>query len=126
MVRIKPIRSDGDYEAALGRISALMDAVADSPEGEELDVLVDLVDRYEGRQVPMGDPDPVAAIEFRMEQAGLRPAHLAPFIGSRARVSEVLSGKRAITPPMARALHAHLGIPADLLLRAPGVGLDDP
>ena len=103
-----------------------MDAVADSPEGEELDVLVDLVDRYEGRQVPMGDPDPVAAIEFRMEQAGLRPADLAPYIGSRARVSEVLSGKRAITPPMARALHAHLGIPTDVLLRAPGVGLDDP
>ena len=125
MVRIESIRSDGDYEAALGRIAALMDAEVDSPEGEELDVLVDLVDRYESRQVPMGDPGPVAAIEFRMEQAGLRPADLAPFIGSRARVSEVLSGKRAITRPMARALHAHLGIPADVLLQAPDVGLDD-
>ena len=126
MVDIKPIRSDGDYEAALGRISVLMDAEADSPEGEELDFLVDLVDRYESRLVPIGDPGPVAAMEFRMEQAGLRPADLAPFIGSRARVSEVLSGKRAITPPTARALHAHLGIPADVLLQVPDVGLNDP
>ena len=126
MANIKPIRSERDYEAALDRISELMDTEADSPEGDELDVLVDLVELYESKQVPMGYPSPIAAIEFRMEQAGLRPADLASFIGSRAKVSEVLSGKRAITMPMARALHEHLGIPADVLLREPDVDLDDP
>ena len=126
MANIKPIRSERDYEAALDRISELMDIEIDSPEGDELDVLVDLVELYENKQVPMGYPSPIAAIEFRMEQAGLRPADLASFIGSRAKVSEVLSGKRAITMPMARALHEHLGIPADVLLQEPDVDLDDP
>ena len=73
----------------------------------------------------MGYPSPVAAIEFRMEQGKLSPRDLIPFIGSRAKVSEVLSGKHAITMPMARALHEHLGIPADVLLREPEVALDD-
>ena len=126
MADIKPIRSEQDYEAALARISELMDAELDSPAGDELDVLVDLVELYESKQVPMGYPSPIAAIEFRMEQAGLRPADLAAFIGSRAKVSEVLSGKRAITMSMARALHEHLGIPADVLLQVPDVDLDDP
>ena len=94
-----------------------MEARPGSPEGRELDVLVDLVDLHESRHEPMGYPDPVAAIEFRMEQAGLSPRDLIPFIGSRAKVSEVLSGKRGIKMPMARALHEHLGIPADVLLR---------
>ena len=126
MATIKPIRSEEDYRSALDRIFELMDAETDSPEGDELDVLVDLVELYESKQVPMGYPIPIAAIEFRMEQAGLRPADLVPFIGSRAKVSEVLSGKRAITMPMARALHEHLGIPAEVLLQEPGVELDDP
>ncbi len=126
MTQVKPIRSERDYEAALHRISEIMDAQTDSPEGNELDVLVDLVELYESKQVAMGYPSPVAAIKFRMEQAGLRPVDLASFIGSRAKVSEVLSGKRAITMPMARALHEHLGIPADVLLQEPDVDLDDP
>ncbi len=126
MVKIKPIRSERDYDAALTRISELMDAEPGSPEGDELDVLVDLVELHESRQVPVGYPSPVAAIEFRMDQAGMRPADLIPFIGSRARVSEILSGKRAITMAMARALHEHLGIPADVLLQEPDVDLDDP
>ena len=84
MPNIKPIRPERDYEAALHRISELMDAEADSPEGEELDVLVDLVELYESKQVPIGYPGPIAAIEFRLEQAGLRPADLASFIGSSA------------------------------------------
>ena len=114
---VKPVRSEKDYQEALARIDALMDAVPDSPEFEELDILVDLVELYESRHEPMGYPGPLAAIEFRMEQANLRPRDLIPFIGSRAKVSEVLSGKRAITMPMARALHKHLGIPADVLLQ---------
>ena len=117
MANFKPIRSERDYEAALNRISELMDAETDSSESEELDVLIDLVELYESKHVPMECPSPIAAIEFRMDQADLRPADLAPFIGSRAKVSEVHSGKRAITLPMARALHDHLGIPAELLLQ---------
>ena len=119
MTDIKPIRSERDYEAALVRIAELMDAETDSPEGDELDVLVDLVELYESKYVPMGLPSPIGAIEFRMEQAALCPADLTPFIGSRAKVSEVLSGKRSITTAMARDLDEHLGIPADVLLQQP-------
>jgi len=126
MAYVKPIRTEEEYEAALARIDELMDAEPDSAEGEELDVLVDLVEHYESKHVPMGYPSPLAAIEFRMEQAGLSPRDLIPFIGSRAKVSEVLSGKRSITMPMARALHQHLGIPADALLREPGAVLRKP
>ena len=116
-MRVKAIRTEADHKAALERIDALMDASAGTAAGEELDVLVDLVEHYEEKHVPMGFPTPVAAIEFRMEQAGLAPRDLLPYIGSRAKVSEVLSGKRALTMRMARALHEHLGIPADVLLQ---------
>ena len=126
MAEIRPIRTESDYKAALTRIDELMDAELGSPEGGELDVLVDLVELYESKHEPMGHPTPVAAIEFRMEQAGLRPRDLIPFIGSRAKVSEVLSGRRAITMPMARALHEHLGIPADVLLSKLDAAPDEP
>ena len=86
----------------------------------------DLVEAYESRHVPMGYPSAVEAIQFRMDQDGLSPRDLIPFIGTRAKVSEVLSGKRAITMPMARALHTHLGIPAEVLLRDSVSAVDDP
>jgi HTH-type transcriptional regulator / antitoxin HigA len=114
---IRAIRSEADYAAALARIDALMDAEPSTPEGEELDVLADLVEHYEEKKVPMGYPSPLAAIQFRMEQGGLTPRDLVPIMGSRAKVSEVLSGKRALTMQMARALHTNLGIPADVLLQ---------
>ena len=119
MATIKPVRTSVDYERALVRIDDLMGAQEGSADGEELDVLVDLVELYEARNEPVALPDPVAAIEFRMDQQGLTSRDLVPYLGSRSRVSEVLSGKRAITMPMARALHQHLGIPADVLLQAP-------
>ena len=125
MVSIKPIRTEADYEAALARIDEIFEAEFDSSKGKEFDVLVDLVELYESKHVPMGYPDPIEAIKFRMEQAGLNQRDLIPFIGSRARVSEVLSGKRPITMPMARALHEHIGIPADVLIRNSGGGLED-
>jgi HTH-type transcriptional regulator / antitoxin HigA len=120
MSKIRAIRTEADYRAALARIDALMDAELGTPEGEELDVLTDLVELYEARHVPMGYPTALGALQFRMEQAGLSPRDLVPFIGSRAKVSEVLSGKRPLTMQMARALHANLGIPADVLLQQPG------
>ena len=120
MADIKPIRTEADYERTLARIDELMGSEYGSPEGDELDVLVTLVESWEDEHYPIGYPEPHEAIKFRMEQAGLNPRDLVPIIGSRAKVSEVLSGKRAITMPMARALHEHLGIPADVLLRKLG------
>ena len=134
MARVRAIRSEEDYDAALVRITELMDAVSgfegqiddvDDPNRVELEVLTDLVAFYEERHHPIGFPDPVSAIMFRMDQANLTPRDLVPFIGSRAKVSEVLAGKRAITMSMARALYQHLGIPADVLLQEPGASLPD-
>jgi HTH-type transcriptional regulator / antitoxin HigA len=126
MHKIKPIRTETDYEAALARIDALMSADAGTAEGDELDLLTDLVEHYEDKHSPMELPSPIAAIEFRMEQADLTARDLVPFIGSRAKVSEVLSGKRQLTMPMARALHEHLGIPADVLLGERGTDALEP
>ena len=123
MGNIRAIRTEADYEAALARIDALMDAEPGTSAGEELDILADLVELYESRHVPIGYPTPIEAIRFRMEQGGLSPRDLIPFMGSRAKVSEVLSGKRPLTMQMARALHANLGIPADVLLQQPGAEL---
>src|SRR6266850_288799 len=81
---IRAIRSEADYEAALTRINDLMDAEGGTPEGEELDVLTDLVELYEAKHVPMGFPSPLGAIRFRMEQSGLSPRDLIPFMGSDA------------------------------------------
>ena len=126
MAAIKPIRTDGDLEQALVRIDQIFDADEGTPESDELDVLTVLVERYEDERHPIGFPTPAAAIEFRMEQAGLTKRDLISFLGSRSRVSEVLSGKRAISMSMARALHRHLAIPAEVLLQEPGAGFDTP
>ena len=123
---VKPIRTEEDLESTLARIYELMDAAPGTDESEELDVLTDLVEHFESKHVPMGWPGPVAAIEFHMEQCNLSPRDLIPFIGNRAKVSEVLSGKRAITISMARALHEHLGIPAEVLLHPPETMYEDP
>ena len=128
MAQIRAIRSEEDYDNALARVAELLDALIgpecqmddlDDPNRVELEVLTDLVEIYEDRHHPIGFPDPISAIVFRMDQANLTHRDLVPFIGSRAKVSEVLSGKRAITMSMARALHQHLGIPANVLLQKP-------
>ena len=125
MVKISPIRTEEDHEAALSRLAEIFQAEIGTPEGDERDILADLVELYEDKHYPIGLPDPISAIKFRMDQANLTPRDLVPFIGSRAKVSEVLSGKRSITMSMARALHQHLGIPADVLLQEPGATLPD-
>jgi HTH-type transcriptional regulator/antitoxin HigA len=116
VIQVRPIRTEADYDAALERIDALMGAKPDSPEGDELDVLVTLVDAYEEKRFPMDAPDPVTAIQFQMEQQGLTRKDLEPMIGSRARVSEVMTGKRSLTLAMVRRVRSGLGIPADLLV----------
>ncbi len=124
MADVQPIRTEADFDAAVARISRLMGAAPGTPESEELEVLGNLVQNYERQHRNMEYPDPVAAIEFRMDQAGLTPRDLVPFLGNSDKVSEVLSGKRQITMAMARALHRHLGIPADVLLQEPELALD--
>lgn len=120
---IRPIRSDEDYQAALRRIEELMDAAPGTPEFDELEVRTTLVERWEADHYPMDLPSPLATIRFVMDQRGLTARDLVPLIGSRGKVSEVLSGKQGLTLSMIRALHAGLGIPADLLIGQPGAKL---
>jgi len=119
----KVIKNEKDSEAALARINDLMDADPETPEGDELELLVTLVDLYEKAAYPIGPPDPVEAIKFRMEQLGLKQRDLIPYIGSRSKVSEVLSHQRPLSIAMIRKLHGGLGIPAEVLLRKPRVML---
>lgn len=123
MAKVKPLRNDTEHEAALSRIYELMDAQPGTVEGGELDALVGAVEEYESQHAEMGWPSPVAALQFRMEQAGLNPGDLVSCIGNDAEVADVLSGKREITPPLAHALHQRLGIPLATLLR-PALSLD--
>jgi HTH-type transcriptional regulator/antitoxin HigA len=116
---IKPIKTEADYRAALKEIESLMEAAADTPEGERLDVLVTLVEAYEKKHFPMDLPDPVEAIKFRMEQMGLTPKDLEPMIGRLNRVYEVLNHKRPLTLKMIWKLHRGLGIPAESLIKQP-------
>lgn len=115
-MRIRPIRNDRDHASALERIDALWGAEPRSARGDELEVLVTLVDAYEREHHPIEAPTPIAAIAFRMEQQGLTRKDLYSLIGSRARVSEVLSGKRSLSLSMIRRLRSGLGLSADLLI----------
>ncbi len=119
-MNIRPIKTEADYDEALERIDELMDAEIDTPEGDELDILVTLVEAYEEKHYPIEAPDPIAAICFRMEQMGLERKDLEPYIGRRSRVSEVLNHKRDLTLPMIRKLHKGLNIPLENL-----IGSDD-
>ncbi len=121
MSTMKAIRSPSDLEAALARIEEIFDAEEGTPEDDELSALFVLVEAYEDETVSIPPPDPISAIKFRMDQAELTQRDLIPILGSRAKVSEVLSGKRDITMKMARALHSDLGIPAESLLQDPAI-----
>ncbi len=115
-IRIRPIKTAHDHRAALARIEELISAKPNTPEGDELDVLATLADAYEAKHYRISAPNPVSVIRFRMEQQGLSRKDLEPWIGSRARVSEILSGKRRLTLAMIRRLKNGLGISADLLI----------
>lgn len=118
---IKPIRTKVDYRNALKRIEQLMPAKANSAEGEQLDVMVTLVEAYERKHFPLDLPDAVEAIKFAMDQRGLTVKDLEPMIGRPNRVYEVLSHKRPLTLQMIQRLHSLLGIPAESLIKpAPG------
>ena len=126
MNNIKVIKTEQDYKEALKIVRELivLDPDPDSAEGEQLSLLGTLIQDYEVRVFPQSLPNPVDAIKFRMEQADLKPADLVPYIGSRSRVSEILSGKRQLTIEMIRALETGLGIPAKVLIRKSDVNTD--
>src|ERR1700754_5219067 len=115
---IAPIKSHRDYRRVLKEIEGLMSARRNSPEGDRLDVLVTLVEAWERKHYRLDLPDPVEAIKYHMEQSGLAPRDLIPFIGSRNRVHEVLNRKRPLTLQMIWRLHEGLGIPAESLIRS--------
>jgi HTH-type transcriptional regulator/antitoxin HigA len=114
---IRPLKTEADYEAALQTIDQLMDAELDTQEGDQLDVLVTLVEAYEAKHYPIADPDPVAAIVHRIEALGLTHKELAPMLGNRGRVTEILERKRPLTLNMIRKLAKGLGIPSDILIQ---------
>ncbi len=120
-MEIKAIRTEANYRAALQEVSALvdLDPAVDSPDGERLEVMGALVQAYEAKHYPIDPPDPIEAIKFRMDQAGMTVKDLVPYIGSLNRVYEVLSYKRPLSLNMIRRLSEGMHIPAEVLIRAP-------
>lgn len=116
-MQLKPIKTEADYEEALAKIDELWEAEPGSPEGDLLDVLTTLVEAYEEKQHPILPPDPVEAILHMMESQGLERRDLERYLGSRARVSEVINRKRPLSLNMIRKLQAGLGISAEILVR---------
>jgi HTH-type transcriptional regulator/antitoxin HigA len=116
-MELKPIKTEGDYEEALAIIDKLWEAEPGSSEGDLLDVLTTLVEAYEEKHHPILPPDPVEAILHLMERQGLKRRDLEPYLGNRARVSEVINRKRPLSLNMIRKLQAGLGISAEILIR---------
>jgi HTH-type transcriptional regulator/antitoxin HigA len=124
-MEIRPIKTEDDYKAALRDVSAFFDnePVPGSAEGDRFEVLITLVEAYETKHYPIDLPDPVDAIKFRMDQAGLTPKDLVPFIGRLNRVYEILNRKRPLTLSMIWKLNQKLGIPAECLIQPSKVPL---
>ncbi|MFD2943114.1 helix-turn-helix domain-containing protein [Flavobacterium notoginsengisoli] len=116
-MNIKPIKTEQDYSLALERVNSLFDAKPDTSEGDELDILVTLIEKYEEIHYPIPEPDPIEAIKFMMEQNGLTDADLGIMINSRSRVSELFNRKRALTIKQIRVLNEKLHIPASTLIK---------
>ncbi|QGZ61963.1 helix-turn-helix domain-containing protein [Paraburkholderia acidisoli] len=117
-MNIRPLHTEADYRHALATVATLVDIdpAQGTPEGDELEILSILVERYETEHFSMAAPDPIEAIKFRMEQQGLSVPDMQPYIGNANRVYEVLAGKRALSLAMIRRLHAGLHIPAEVLI----------
>jgi HTH-type transcriptional regulator/antitoxin HigA len=115
---IKPIKTEKDYQQALARLEMIFDARKGSEEGDELEILSILVDHYEQEHFPVGLPDPVEAIKFRMEQLGYNQSDLAAVFGVKSRASEILNKKRKLSLEMIRQLHDKLNIPTEVLIQA--------
>ena len=116
-MEIKPIKNDKDYNLALERLETIFDAKPGTPESDELEVLGILIDQYENEHFPIGLPDPIEAIKFRMEQMGYNQNDLAKIVGLKSRASEILNRKRKLSLEMIRQLHERLNIPTDVLIQ---------
>jgi HTH-type transcriptional regulator / antitoxin HigA len=115
---IRPIKTKKDYKAALARMEQIFGAKAGTVEGDELEVLGILIEKYENEHFPVGLPDPIEAIKFRMEQLGYTQNDLAKVIGLKSRASEILSRKRKLTLEMIRNLHETMNIPTEVLIQS--------
>lgn len=115
---IKPIKTKKDYQQALARLEVLFDAKKGSPKADELEILGMLVDNYENENFPVGFPDPVEALKFRMEQLDYTQSDLANVVGLKSRASEILSRKRKLSFEMIRQIHDGLKIPTEVLVQA--------
>tara|TARA_A100001391_G_scaffold5991_1_gene3845 strand:- start:38 stop:424 length:387 start_codon:yes stop_codon:yes gene_type:complete len=116
-MKIKPIRNEADYQKALERLEIIFDAKRGTEEGDELEILAMVIDNYENENFPIDMPDPIAAINFRMEQMGLKQKDLVKMIGFKSRVSEIMNKKRKLTLEMIRKLNADLNIPTEILIQ---------
>jgi HTH-type transcriptional regulator/antitoxin HigA len=117
ILKIKPIKTEKDYEGALTEIEQLFDAPPDTVEADRLEILTTLVEDYENKHFSIPIPDPVEAIKYYLESRGLSRKDLESYLGSRARVSEILNRKRPLSLDMIRRLHDGLGIPAEVLIQ---------
>lgn len=116
-MNIQAIKNEESYDLTLARVDELMNAEPDTPEGDELDVLVTLIEAYEEKNHPIDIPDPIEAIRFRMEQDSISNKDLEKYIGKSGRVSEILNYKRSLTITMIRNLNSGLNIPIESLFR---------
>ena len=117
-MNIKPIKTKKDYQQALVRLEEIFDAKKGSTNGDELEILAMLVDNYEAEHFPVGFPDPVEAIKFRMEQLGYNQSDLAEVVGLKSRASEILNRKRKLSLEMIRQIHDRLKVPTEVLIQA--------
>jgi HTH-type transcriptional regulator/antitoxin HigA len=117
-MNIKPIRTKKDYEQALSRLELIFDSKKGSDKGDELEILGILIENYENEKFPIGFPDPIEAIKFRMEQLGYNQTDLANIVGLKSRASEILNRKRKLSLEMIRQIHDKLNIPTEVLIQA--------
>lgn len=116
-MKLKPIRSENDYELGLKRLDEIFDAEPGSKDGDELEILAMLIEDYEEKNYQIGPPDPIEAIKFRMEQMNMSQTDLAEIIGHKSRVSEILNKKRKLTLNMIRKLNKELNISTEVLVK---------
>ncbi|MBU2939434.1 helix-turn-helix domain-containing protein [Lacinutrix sp. C3R15] len=116
-MNIAPIRNEKDYQKALERLEDIFDSKKGTEQGDELEILSILIDRFENENFPIGMPDPIEAIKFRMEQMGMKQKDLAEVVGFKSRVSEILNKKRKLTLGMIRKLNSTLHIPTEVLIQ---------
>jgi HTH-type transcriptional regulator/antitoxin HigA len=114
---MKIIKTEKAYQQALQRLEEIFDAKKNTAQGDELELLTLLIEEYEKEKCMIAFPDPIAAIQFRMEQMGYKQKDLAEIIGLKSRVSEILNRKRKLTLDMIRKLHLAMGIPTEVLVR---------